>query len=96
MRQLWLLLRLAPLFVVHSAANAQTPPIAPDEPRAVPSIVVPKPDTSDRSAKPAPKFREPDGFGGLKEVPDNAEGPPDQTDSVPNQPLNEPTDNGKQ
>jgi hypothetical protein len=95
MRQLCLLLRLAPLFIVHSSANAQTPPITPDVPRAVPSVVVPKPDTSDRW-KPAPKFREPDGFGGLKEVPDNAEGPPDQTDSVPNQPLSEPTDNRKQ
>jgi hypothetical protein len=90
MRQLRFLLRLAALFIIHSAANAQTPPIAPDVPSALPSnndIVVPKPDNSGQSAKPPPKFRVPDGFGGLKEVPDDITGQTGSTPTVPNQPL---------
>jgi hypothetical protein len=89
------------LFIIHSAANAQTPPtITLDVPSALLNneIHVPKPDTSGQSAKPPPKFREPDGFGGFKEVPDSPDGAPDQTGSttMPTLPLTEPNDGGKQ
>ena len=87
MRQLRLFLPIAPLFIIHSAANAQTPPNTPVVPSALSSNVVPKPDTSGQSAKPPPKFRVPDGFGGLKEVPDDITGQTGSTPTVPNQPL---------
>ena len=91
------LLRLAPAFIIYSAANAQAPPVVPHVPGAPPTnngIIA-------NAARPPSEFkpRVPDGFGGLKEVPDVTEGMPDQTDStttIPDQPLGEPNDNGEQ
>jgi hypothetical protein len=85
------LLRLAPAFIIYSAANAQAPPIVPDVPGAPPpskDIVVPHPDTSGKDLK----IRVPDGFGGLKELPSDSG--PDQTGSTTptsNQQLSEPS-----
>jgi hypothetical protein len=92
---------LALTFLLHSAANAQTPPVAPDMPRPPQTNVVPAPDTSGNSARPPSEFKilVPDGFGGLKEVPGSTGSLPDQTDStttLPIQPLTEPNDNGGQ
>ena len=84
------LLRLAPAFIIYSAAHAQTPPVVPDTPGAPPSnndIVVPQPDTSDKDVK----IRVP--FGGLKDLPSDSA--PDQTGStttIPSQQLNDPSD----
>jgi hypothetical protein len=97
MRPFWLLLRLAPLFIIHSAANAQTPPITPDVRSALSSNnenVAPKPDTSGQSAKPSPKFRVPDGFGGLKEVPDSPASDQTGSTTIPTPLLVEPDDDG--
>jgi hypothetical protein len=96
------LLRLAPAFLMHSAANAQAPPVVPEVPTAPPanSVVVPPPDTSAKSGRPSCdlKFSVPEGFGDLKEAPsDICDSAPDQTGStttIPNQPLSDPNDGG--
>jgi hypothetical protein len=90
---------LAPAFVIYSAANAQAPPVT-NVPASSPSnkeAVVPQP--LPNSLRPAPKFKMPDGFGGLQEEgPSMLDSAPDQTGSTretPNPPLIEPTDNGQ-
>jgi len=86
------LLRLAPAFIIYSAANAQAPPVTPDvadAPTSSKGIVVPHPDTADKDLK----IRVPDGFGGLKDLPSDSA--PDQTGSttpIPSQPLSDPSD----
>ena len=96
MRHLPLRLSLILAFVLHSAANAQTPPVVPDVPRAPPANVVPTPDASGNSARPPPELKilVPDGFGGLKEVPGMSDSAPDQTDSTTTRPLTEPNEDG--
>jgi len=102
MRRLCFRLSLALAFVLHSAANAQMPPVVSAVPRASPpnnAIVVPPPDTSGNAARPPPEFKilVPDGFGGLKEVPSMTDSAPDQTGStttLPTQPLTEPNGDG--
>ena len=101
MRRLCFRLSLSLALVLHSAANAQTPPVGPDVPHAPPTNVVPAPDTSGNSAGPRSEFKilVPDGFGGLKETPGMNESAPDQTGStttLPTQPLTEPNNNGNQ
>ena len=96
------LLRLAPAFIIYSAANAQAPPVLPNVPTPPPAnSIVPQPDTSAKSARPSCElnFSVPKGFGDLEEAPsDICDSAPDQTGSItvrPNPPLNEPTDNGR-
>jgi hypothetical protein len=92
------LLLLTPALIVYSAANAQAPPVTLDVPGGPPSnkdVIVPQPDTSPNSSRPPPKFKMPDGFGGLKEEPSVIDSAPDQTGSttvIPRQPLSEPND----
>jgi hypothetical protein len=93
-------LLLTPAFIVYSAANAQAQPVT-NVTAGSPSNkepVVPQSDSSTSSSRPAPKFKIPDGFGGLKEEePSVLDSAPDQTGSTtarPN-PLIEPTDNGQ-
>jgi hypothetical protein len=94
-------LPFALIFVLHSAANAQTPSVGPDAPRAPTTNVAPAPDSSANSAQSRSEFKilVPDGFGGLKETPGMNESAPDQTGStttLPTQPLTEPNNNGNQ
>jgi hypothetical protein len=93
------LLLLTPAFIIYSAANAQAPPVTLDVPGGPPSNnIVPPPDTSPNTSRPPPKFKMPDGFGGLKEEPSVIDSAPDQTGSTtvrPNPPLSEPNDNGQ-
>jgi hypothetical protein len=87
---------LALAFVIGSAANAQTPPVIPDVPRAPPTSAIPPPDSSGNSARSPSEFKivVPDGFGGLKELPATTESAPDQTGSTTTLPA-EPNDNGE-
>jgi hypothetical protein len=92
------LLRLAPAFIVYSAANAQAPPVTPDLSGGPPTIISPPPNASPNSSRPPPKFMMPDGFGGLKEEPSTIDSAPDQTGSttiMPEQPLSEPNDSDR-
>lgn len=93
MRPFRFILRLAPAFLIHSAAIAQTPPVLPDVPVAPQSnsaIVAPPADTAGNPQRPSREFKilVPDGFGGLKEAPGITESAPDQTGST--SPLTEP------
>jgi hypothetical protein len=101
MRRMCFGLCLALTFVLDTAANAQTPSVDRDVPRAPPTNVVPAPDTSGNSAGQRSDFKilVPDGFGGLKEAPGMNEGAPDQTGStttLPTQPLTAPNNIGNQ
>jgi hypothetical protein len=95
------LLGVALALNVHSAANAQTPPVVLDVPGSPPTdnaIVSPAPDASAKSPRLPSEFKilVPDGFGGLTEAPGMSDSGPDQTGSatrVPNQPLTDPDDN---
>ena len=62
------LVRLAPAFIIYSAAHAQAPPVVPEVPPSSKHIVVPPGDTSGKSA-PQLNITVPDSFGGPKEVP---------------------------
>jgi hypothetical protein len=82
------LLRLAPAFIIYSAANAQAPPVVPDVPGAPPSsedIVVPHPDTSDKDVK----IRVP--FGGIKDLPGDSAPQTGSATTIPSQPLSDPS-----
>ena len=85
------LLRLAPAFIIYSAAHAQAPPVVPEVPPSSKHIVVPPGDTSGKSAPPQLNITAPDSFGGPKEVPKitdepNQTGP---TTTIPNRPPGE-------
>jgi hypothetical protein len=78
--------------IVYSAANAQAPPVT----KSNKEPVAPQTDSSPNSSRPAPKFKMPDGFGGLKEEEPNVlDRAPDQTGSTTARPNPPPTDNGQ-
>jgi hypothetical protein len=91
------LLRLIPVFIIYTAANAQAAPVLPDVPNTFPgnSIDVPQPDTSFKSTLPGcqPPFSAPSGIGDLKEAP--CDSAPDQTGSRPNKSAIDLNDNSK-
>ena len=76
------------ILLIHSAANAQTPP-------AIPPIQNPKPDglvSPVPDAQPKHEFQllVPDGFGGLKEDPPIADSPADGGGDLPGSPTIDP------
>lgn len=75
------LLRLAPAFIIYSAAHAQAPPVVPEVPPSSKHSVVPPGDTSGKSAPPQLNITVPDSFAGPKEVPKITE-EPNQTGSA--------------